>query len=521
MKKNGKLLFLVAVVFVLVGGNYVFAEGGSEAAVSSDDGPVKLVYTSIRGRFDKANDAQENVHQYFIDKIGVDLQPITIASDQLQNQVNLMLSAGDHLDFISYQSMINAGRFLGGGAIQPVSEKMFAEYAPDYWKYMKSSVKDYIKLPSGLYYGIPNEHSMQVDYLWEVRKDWVEAWGNDYPDTIEELEDYWEFVKTSDLDKNGQDDTIPFVSWMWWAVQQATAPAYLPEGMGWWWSEEDGKLYPPEMHPNFKIMLARIASWYAKGYMYSEDFVENRNQKRELVAQNRVASSAGSWTTFLYSGYELLEEIIPASKAIPISFAPSTYSQGGLQGKVPFHSVHLITTTCERPDKVLELYNLISGTEEGYMTAWFGVEDEGWERTAPGKYSLLSPDGERTTKWQEAAYYLFYHPGGLARNDEDWNVPTRDDRLIFLMNEINDAIYSKSIFRPIDAYVAYDRSTWKSASKLGDIDTFMNEAGVGVVTGQRSIDDWDEIIEQWLAIGKALEIEDRTGQFLAWKATQE
>lgn len=46
-----------------------------------------------------------------------------------------------------------------------------------------------------------------------VRTDWLEKLGIESPVTLEDWENYWHLVKTTDLNGNGTNDEIPFSSY--------------------------------------------------------------------------------------------------------------------------------------------------------------------------------------------------------------------------------------------------------------------------------------------------------------------
>jgi hypothetical protein len=58
---------------------------------------------------------------------------------------------------------------------------------------------------------------------------------------------------------------------------------------------------------------------------------------------------------------------------------------------------------------------------------------------------------------------------------------------------------------------------WTSASKLNDLTTFLLEAKVSVLLGDRPVSDWTAIMDEWLNLGGRQMIEDKTKEYFSLK----
>jgi hypothetical protein len=72
-------------------------------------------------------------------------------------------------------------------------------------------------------------------------------------------------------------------------------------------------------------------------------------------------------------------------------------------------------------------------------------------------------------------------------------------------------------FKPFDFNINYNMAEWTSASKLNDLTTYLLEAKVSVLLGDRPVSDWTAIMDEWLRLGGRQMIEDKTEEFFSLK----
>jgi putative aldouronate transport system substrate-binding protein len=109
---------------------------------------------------------------------------------------------------------------------------------------------------------------------WAIRTDWLENLNLDMPETLEDLEDVLRQFTEMDPDQNGMDDTyglsLDFNHSMLWG---AFGLSYSENFENWILDGES--LIHTTTHPQVEKILRLFHSWYEKGYISPESFIEN------------------------------------------------------------------------------------------------------------------------------------------------------------------------------------------------------------------------------------------------------
>ena len=99
-----------------------------------------------------------------------------------------------------------------------------------------------------------------------VRTDWLEKLGIESPVTLEDWENYWHLVKTTDLNGNGSNDEVPFSSYDMTGLRNfCTAFGCLDD----FYTDPDdgGKVHYGPIDPKYKEAVTWMHDMYEKGYI--------------------------------------------------------------------------------------------------------------------------------------------------------------------------------------------------------------------------------------------------------------
>lgn len=483
--------------------------GSTKSTSSTQDNKkdevVKMYMLSVQGDFDKQTEQREKVHQTIIDKTGVDLQLIFTSRDKIVEKANLMMSAKEQIDIVPRYPVNLAMQLYADGGLMAITPEMLEKapnlkgaYSEEEWA---SVYKD------GIYLGAPKVNSQLMPSLLQIRTDWLEKLEKPIPKTVDELEKVFDAFLKGDLDGNGKDDTIPIMSSKLLELEQAIAPFFTKNSTG-WWLDENGKLLPPELAPDYKDYLKKLQSWHDKGYIYKEIMTTNIETKQELVAQNKVGAFANNWTYLLYGGWEVLAKSNPEAEYEPIVIQGPGVNKYLVSN--PASQVNIITKICKYPEKAMKLFDY-QGSPEGFYLMTYGIEGENYKKLDSGNFEII---GENKQDWKAAQYYILYmiFEPFPAWRERPWPMETW---VYGKMNELNPKIKALPVFAGPDTYTVYDTSKFASQSKINDLDTYLEEAKIQVLTGKKSADDWDSIMKTWLEIGGQELIDDKNAQFKA------
>lgn len=465
---------------------------------------AKFVTLSRNGTYDKKTPQEERVHALIKEKTGADLEVVYTTMDQYDSKLNLMIAGNEPLDYATVK-MSAAIELYKAGAIIPVNE-LLDQYGPN----LKKNVSEFAWQEAtyqGQILGIATENTFPTGNVVQIRTDWLEKLNLPVPETIEEFEAAMDAFVNGDPDGNGVKDTwglsprnIPMFRLIY-----AFAPFFMPQANQWWLDEATGKLMPPELAPEFKTMMGKFIEWREKGWLWPETMTASFEEQDELIARNKTGTVYG-WGTWAITGWEQLVK----SGVTEANFAPLALKGPGINQlpTLPYlDNVIVITAKNKNPDVLMRFFDF-AATPEGLYLTTYGIEGDNYTVNPDGTIKYISEDPDDINK---ANYYSKYNVYTLAIDEVDlWRADSFVHRKY---NEARRAFAALPKFNAIDKFVPYDQSAWQSASKLNDMQTFLDEHYLKVFNGEIPLSDWDSVMEQWLDIGGELLIEDKTKQF--------
>ncbi|MBP1997007.1 extracellular solute-binding protein [Paenibacillus eucommiae] len=460
--------------------------------------PVKLVAINPYASFERKTEVEKHVHDIIQNKTGVDLNIVfsPTAADYTQ-KTNLMLSSGDQLDIIPSIGMDQAIELYKNGAIIPLDDlidqygtNLKANFTPEVWSEVTAD---------GKIIGIPSLATNTTGNVLQIRTDWLKELNLEKPVTIEDFE------KVLEAFKQNKKDAYPLIGvFNFQNLLNGFAPYFLPQAFE-WWQDEQGQLLPPELHPGYKDLMAKMIEWNKKGYIWPEMILSTPTKQIELIAQNKVGAVSGWYSSTIAGATEVLIKTIPEANYDPIIL------QGNGINKIPeapeVQSITVITKKSKNPDSAVKFLDY-HASREGYALTYVGIEGESYTKLTDGTLEYIGEDKYDANK---ASYYALYWMFQMDWDDFPiWPMSSWMDRKYSEMKKKTQVLPS---FKAIDQKVRYDRSQWKSFAKLTDLETFLDEQKIKVFAGELPLSDWDKIMQQWLDIGGKQMIEDRNAQF--------
>lgn len=326
MKKN---VFGVFVLFLLC--TCLFASGGKETVVQVSEDSYKWnlegtifplekkisfnILTSGYRSADvrkidenedwKALEAQTNVDINFIYLGDYDA---TETRDSLQ----MRLLSGDYCDaimsvYVNNLTMEDINELASSGIVINLDKYITdPKCMPNlYYSVIepKQNIYNNMKSPDGnIYYlaGVSEINAYTANEgLMQVNSDWLQSWkdsrGIDHsPETLEEFDDMLSYFYSSDLNKNGMQDEIPYM------IAQCTFNGCmtLEHAMGMYgiatkdstadmdiMIDDDGNVFFAYTTDMYKDALIQFADWYKKGYIWKDAFTGNSETVTEIMTR--------------------------------------------------------------------------------------------------------------------------------------------------------------------------------------------------------------------------------------------
>ncbi|GIP41208.1 ABC transporter substrate-binding protein [Paenibacillus sp. J31TS4] len=266
--------------------------------------PIKLTFFAGKAASAPANWNELPVWKEYAKLTNIEVDFQLTPAESLAEKRNLVLSSGDYPDAfhtarLSAADVMNYG---GQGIFIPLND-LIDKYAPNFKKLLDSQpeVKRGLTMPDGKIYSFPTFYDPDFKSvligtkLW-YNKAFLDALGMKEPTTTEEYYQYLKAVKTTDLNKNGKADEIPYAG--------SGYGSLLEELKGAWGLGNRGSIHPrvdmdPSTNklrfiptdPRYKEVLEYLNKLYKEGLMVDNLMTIKGPEVNALLAEGRVGSS--------------------------------------------------------------------------------------------------------------------------------------------------------------------------------------------------------------------------------------
>ena len=145
----------------------------------------------------------------------------------------------------------------------------------------------------------------------------------------------------------------------------------------------------------------------------------------------------------------------------------------------------MITTAATNPERIIQWYDWAM-TDEGSMFNWLGIEGEDWKMTG-GEVEVI--DATRTP------FYSFV-PTVTKYVADATRMTQFGEEKVAIIEQAHDNVYfgPDSLGMPNSVYDGYE-------DFLPSVAALYRETASRMVTGELSLDQWDEFVQQWYREG--------------------
>lgn len=424
------------------------------------------------------------------------------------SQLTVRFASGDLPDLIwttgiedpAHAGAVDQGAFLElGDLIDQYGPNIKKNISDDIWSNSRVS-KD------GNIYAIPLLTPFRSYAIAFYREDWLEKAGMTELNTLDDYLQFYEYIKTHDMNGNGEHDEYGFYARENMASSEMFFGAFgvLPYR----WSLRDGQLIPDMITPEMKQAVGFWRDLYAKGYVNPNMFT---NKGLDWDAGIRNGKGA-TWMHYVNNYYSWTVDYIEEDARIGMLPSPT-----GLDGKQGFSmkssgiwNVWVIPAKTAHPEKVIQFIDWAWSDPEAEEFFAFGIEGRNFTREN-GKIVWDETNPRNQENDEKAAYQYVMNPTGLAAG----NAKTLDA----LPDELKN--------RLLQGYEDADRSTMNNdAEGMPTLEAFRTnpELGTGfgagtlfldmfakVVTGKEELDPaFDNFVAEWRRRGGDAGIREAT-----------
>ena len=432
--------------------------------------------------------------------IHVDYQGMSTSASN--EQFNVMVASG------SYPDLIGWGLNFANGDDAEVDEDVIldltediAQYAPNYY-HLLSTDDELLKTAvssSGYitaFYGLTTEDGLAKEGL-AIRTDELQKLGLEKPYTIDDYENVLAAFKDDGLKQpmmmlapgaiqdnwlSGAFDVAAFCN----SFPMSVVPTYV----------QDGEIKFGPIEDGFKDYITLMHDWYEKGYIEADFISDNSNWNSPDYANAITNGEAG----IFYCDWGNLGGYIEASEIDGFALE-ATYDMHASEDSINHFGTFItksasngfrITTNCENVELACQWGDWWY-SEEGSLLANYGVEGEGFEYV-DGVPTFTSLVTDSDLGMRDAL--LVYASNGTINCVIDNNAVASG------YSEVDKAapeIWAKGMddeyVIPTSMSLSADDST-EAANIYSDIQTLCMESIAKFITGDKSLDEFDDFVQQ-------------------------
>ena len=435
-------------------------------------------------------------------RTGVDLTFIHPAAGQEKVDFQLLTSdlntMPDIIHYGSFDSVYPGGldAAIEDGVIVDLTE-LLPLYAPDYWDYVKDDPM--FQTAGGhyacLYKTYMGQRSGFGAYFLQARKDMLDEYGS-VPRTIGELENYFQWI----LDN--KPGIIPFAP----PMRQYGTWNHLVGAFGFqktWYVGEDGKVnIDAGAFDEAKDFLETMHRWWEKGYIAPDYLAFTLADVKQGWLSGKYAvwgedSAKVNWTLAQADGWEMIKmPNLHRDENSGFRFKPRTNPNQ--------NECVVITTNCKNVEAALKFLNY-AYTKEGALLYNFGTEGVRWEfdedRNIVYNETMLDP----TDISREAGSYIKkihfapkFQIADLYSNPS--SITGGEAGQIFVNMWTNEPGDDNSGTLPPWVKLTAEESE-RRTEIMNDISTYVAEQWMLFITGERSLDTFEDYKNDILEMG--------------------
>jgi putative aldouronate transport system substrate-binding protein len=436
---------------------------------------------------------------YLEEQTGVHIDWKVISGSAKAEQYQLIFASEDYTDLIYEMLSVYTGgasAAIDDGVILDV-EPLLQDYAPDYYALItdpeNEDILKEITLDDGGIAGVWGFSDINAVLSGTtIRKDWLDDLGEDVPVTYDD----WTRILTEFKTEEGADTPLFLMG------NSTTGNGGIDEfsdgfGVQADWYVEDGQVHYGLEEDGYRDYLSLLHQWYTDG-LISTDFTTyaDASEINALFSSGAVGlgrAGANDYLNITAAAEDDNFQLQGIAKPVAEEGDTLHFADTRLVNKATS-----VTTSCEDPELALEWLNYIY-TEDGIITSNYGVEDLSFvydENGDPQYTDLIKANEEGLTEQQ--ARWIYCGTVLPLYSIEERNFDSYSEEAL-------EAITGTWLTSGDSDYVYHGELTAEESEEFSavysDIETYVEETILQFVTGEKSLDEYDEVRETLNSMG--------------------
>ncbi len=467
--------------------------------------------------------------QWFKEALNIELKYDWVAKgDAYDTKLNLAIASGTLADIMLVTSE-QAQQLYKAGKIMSLSELYDTYATPETKAALESDAASDDVFAAvtfdGQLYGLPKMWSSydSAQFLW-VRQDWLEKYNLPEPKTMDDVIAIAKRFASEDTDGNGKQDTV--------GLGLVSATNATMGGLTGFFNgyhayiglflEKDGKLVFSNFQPEAKQALAALQDLYKSGAISMEYATTDSEALGELVTAGKCGMFYGEhWMPLNPLNDAVSLDSSAQWKAYPLPSCDGTPASTQLTTGTTYWWV--VNKNCANPEAIIRLVNLSYSVPEGEMPDYVIKTDvsnyyefnpilvqdpqinikqmTGFKKYLAGEEVDITKDGVDIKINQYEAY--------KNGNENFWWV----DQIYGIegcpIEILNDTYIGKNQIVVNQFHGVSTATMIKSSATLAKL---VDQSLVEIITGSKSVDEWDTLEKRWLALGGQNILNEVNGQ---------
>ena len=452
----------------------------------------------------------------------IDITYTNMAGGDLETAMMTRFSSGDAPDFVKLYNKTQAMQLFNEG--MTMNAEIILEYMPTVKQYITKNFKVYTTDPvTGEMFATTKLGDADT-WGYFYRSDWLETFGMDEPVTRAELIEYAQKCTFDDPDGNGEDDT-----WFMGAAGAGDNLGMLMDFQSMFghpdFNVADGRINHPMIDGTTKEYLLFLKELYDLGALAPDFYTVDWESFKSYTMNDKIGMVR-------YPGDQLVTEYLNAQDNDlasitvwqPLSKAP--FADGATEGKYgpgssPDGLFIYNADLLEDKGKMLRLAHLVDWwtyPNEGFFDTQHGGSPENYEDWAEyypqeGEYSIGYEPDTGLYYWDTSTMTECpTDAGGFALHD--WQALSLQRYYKKYTNEDYGARQNANIaaVKAIPRWNNYGLLLSLDPDAKLAIDDYREENEILFMIGQRSMDEWDVYVEEWLERGGDELLDEAAGQ---------
>lgn len=441
----------------------------------------------------------------------MEIELVYVEKANADEKINLLISSGDTPDVMQ---MVNKDTLYAQGVLGSWSEDFLREHAPNVSRIIDETDPDswgYTKYDGENMYTIPGwnlNRTIPEVSVWN--KDWLDAVGETVPSKLADAERIFYKFANEDPDGNGVNDTYGL-------SEKGFKPIYGAYGMmrEMWLDDGQGNLVYGDVMPGAKEALTTLNKWYSDGVIDPE-FITGENEGgywalSQPLNKNKIGyTNAGWWyhwnpvltdleTDLGGRNYQEFMAVNPTGTleyGVPLE-GPDGHTGHRYDGQSLVLRTHFSKELCSDTSRFARLLQFIdyanasdyNGDIMPVIRNTFGEQGTEWEyrKTADGREivsSLITDPDEMSFRGYTGTFHFMEEGGSL-----EYQQLKADEKFDWVKDVISE--YP-------DCYMNKLYITLETAGEYkSELDKLLNEGYIAIITGEKPIDYFDEMVKLW------------------------